>query len=160
MRQYLNDFFVTLGEFHFNIFCLFRDGNQWYAWATLTFVFIPVVLSLTLGKGYKELHEAATLKKFKERKGAELKSRFPDWPDEDIEGLNKYSMPGTCGRIIIFIQTFLGFVPGLSWVPLPEKVAYSNDKHHGQTLVARKMYEFFGEDATQFLLQVKSLYIS
>ena len=46
------------------VFCHFSDGNQWYAWATLTFVFIPVVLSVTFGKGYKELHEAATLKKW------------------------------------------------------------------------------------------------
>ena len=127
-------------------------------------MFIPVVLSLTLGKGYREIHEAATLKKFKERLRAELKLNHPDWSDKEImsEVYSYYSyyMPSTCRRFVIFIHTFLGFVPGLSWVPPAPFMAYSNDKHHGQTLVARKMYEFFGEDATQFLLQVKSLYIS
>ena len=130
-------------------------------------MFIPVVLSVTLGKGYKELHEAATLKKwlkkYRERKGAEYKSWDSEASDEEIktyvERKVKEDMPNR-RRIVIFIQTFLGFVPGLSWVPLPEEVAESNDNSHGQTLLARKMYEFFGEDANQFLLQVKSLYIS
>ena len=49
----------------------------------------------------------------------------------------------------------LGFVPGLSWIPLPKKVAESNGKSHEQTLLARKMFEFLGQDAPQFILQVK-----
>ena len=60
----------------------------------------------------------------------------------------------TCERIAIFIQTLLGFVPGLSWVPTPKKVAESNDNSHGQTLLARKMFKFFGEDAPQTILQL------
>ena len=139
--------------FAFNTFCHFSDGELWYFGATLAFVIIPVILRLWLGKGWKELHEAATLKKFKERNDdEEFKSRNPH---VDQQGLYEPVdfMPKTCTRIKILIQTVLGFVPGLSWVPLPDEVSESNDDSYDQMLLAHKMYDFFGEDAPQFLLQ-------
>ena len=85
-----------------------------------------------------------------------LKLKYPD-DDEKIEQEWERISPNICKRFAIFTQTFLGFVPGLSWIPLHKKVAESNDNSHRQTLLARKMFELFGEDAPQFILQVRPL---
>ena len=123
--------------------------------ATLSFVFIPVFLSLTLGNGWKDLHEAWTLKKFKQKNTREkIKSDHPLWSDGEVDSyFRRNYVLSTCKRITIFIQTLLGFVPGLCWFPPSTEVTESNDSSHGQTLLARTIFVFFGEDTPQFILQ-------
>ena len=100
---------------------------------------------------YKKMHSMAPYETIQQ-----YDWRIEQYGEKEVKG----NMPYTCRRITIFIQTFLSFVPGLSWVPLPKEVAESNEDSRDQILLNRKMFEFFGEDATQFLLQAKSLYIS
>ena len=62
--------------------------------------------------------------------------------------------PSVKKRIFYFLQTFLSLLPGLSWIPLPKKVAETKGESYNQTLQRRKLFELFGENAPQFILQL------
>ena len=106
---------------------------------------IPFILTLTFGKGYKELLEAATMNKYVQRR----KEYFVKY------GLHGASVekPSVGKRVLNTIQTFLTYIPGLSWIPLPKEVTYAIDEDYNQTLLKRKMCELFGENGPQFILQ-------
>ena len=57
-------------------------------------------------------------------------------------------------KIIVTIWTFLTFLPGLSWIPSPVALYMEEDASYTQSLLSRKMYELFGENALQFILQL------
>ena len=86
---------------------------------------MPFLLILTFGKGLQEIKKAAT---------ADLGT----WWE----------------KIIITIWTFLTFLPGLSWIPSPVPLFIEENTSYRQSLLSRKMYELFGENALQFILQL------
>ena len=135
-----------------NLLCSFSGGNLNYGYATIFFVVVPFFLTLTIGKGYIELHEAATMQKFKQRLRKECEN---DRCKKDIVEtiLEKYT-PSLGKRVLFVIQTFISFLPGLSWIPLPKEVSESGDESYDQTLLRRKLFELFGENAPQFILQL------
>ena len=103
---------------------MFRNGNPNYGIATVLFIIVPFLLIMTFGKGLQELKKAATYPHF------------------------------LVIRIMLTIWTFLTFLPGLSWIPLPVALLMKEDTFHTQPLQTRKMYELFGENAPQFVLQL------
>ena len=124
-----------------NIF-YYRNDDFLFGYATIAFVCIPFILILTFGKGYEELYEAATMNTFYE-KIAERHGVYA-----------KYYFPGVKKRIFYFLQTFLSLLPGLSWIPLPKDLAETKGESNNQTLQRRKLFELFGENAPQFILQL------
>jgi hypothetical protein len=98
---------------------------------------------LTVGKGYEELYEAATMKKYYEK-------------DVESYGVEraKRRFPSVTIRIFNFLQTFLSLLPGLSWIPLPEDLTDTTGESYNQTIQKRKLFELFGENAPQFILQL------
>ena len=136
-----------------NLFYHFSNGHYNYGYATTFFVFVPFFLTLTIGKGYIELHEAATMHKFM----TGLRKEYESWgfkSNHDIDKKVDEETPGFGKRIFYVIQTFASLLPGLSWIPLPKNVAMAGSDSYKQTLLRRKMYELFGENATQFILQL------
>ena len=98
-----------------------------------------------------ELHEAATMDKFKQRLRKEMEEhRTADFIEENFEKLT----PSLGRRVLFVVHTFITFLPGLSWIPLPKEVADASDDSYRQTLLRRKMFELFGENAPQFILQL------
>ena len=131
------------------------EPNPNYGRATIGFVVIPFILILTLGKGYQELLEAATMEKFKQKVREYIKREYPELSEERIEKELENNTPGLIKRIWNTLQTFITFVPGLSWIPIPKEVAHAiGDDSYSQTLLRRKLYELFGENAPQFILQL------
>ena len=120
----------------------------------MIFVVVPFLLILFLGKGWKELYEAATLEEYKPLAIEKIKARWQLFSEEFISRkVSKYKHPSVPNRMIYVTQTFITFLPGLSWIPLPNKVAMSRESY-AQTLLKRKMFELFGENAPQFILQL------
>ena len=134
-------------SFHLN----FSNEDDNYGYATILFIVVPFVLTLTIGQGYLELHEAATMEKFKKRLQEILSGE--GLPEEIIKEKVDDVTPGIGKRILFVIQTFTSFLPGLSWIPLPKEVADAGDGYN-QTLLKRKMFELFGENTCQFILQL------
>ena len=101
---------------------------------------MPFLLILTFGKGLQELKKVAT---HQPKAGSFLwlknnySSNLPWW-----------------AKTILIIWTFLTFLPGLSWIPSPVTLFMEEDTSYTQSLLSRKMYELFGENALQFILQL------
>jgi hypothetical protein len=73
--------------------------------------------------------------------------------------MNRYDKKHGCRegikkRILYFLQTFLSLLPGLSWIPLPEDLTDTTGESYNQTIQKRKLFELFGENAPQFILQL------
>ena len=101
---------------------------------------MPFLLILTFGKGLQEIKKVATHqpKEFSflwEKNN--YSSNLPWW-----------------AKTILTIWTFLTFLPGLSWIPSPVALYMEEDASYTQSLLSRKMYELFGENALQFILQL------
>ena len=82
--------FVHL-SFHLN----FSNDDDNYGYATILFIVVPFVLTLTIGQGYLELHEAATMEKFKQR----LWERISFYSDDHINELVEKLTPGLGKRV-------------------------------------------------------------
>ena len=78
-------------------------------------------------------------------------NKFYEESNEDPE--DKWR-PSVKKRIFFFLQTFLSLLPGLSWIPLPEDLVYTKGESYNQTIQRRKLFELFGENAPQFILQL------
>ena len=120
----------TAFQFNFIRFHLFfRNGNPYYGIATVVCIIVPFLLILTFGKGLQEIKKATMFK---------LDGEVLPW----------------WARIILTIWTFLTFLPGLSWIPSPVALFMEEDASYRQSLLTRKKFELFGENAPQFILQL------
>ena len=90
--------------------------------------------------------------KQKERKI--YKTKYPHWDEDRIEKIVNVDTPGLRKRIVNTVQTFISFVPGLSWIPLPKELSYAIGEDYTQTILRRKLYELCGENIPQFILQL------
>jgi hypothetical protein len=123
-------------RFHF----FFRDENPYYGIATVVCIIVPFLLILTFGKGLQEMKKVATHQpkrySYLWRKNNDS-SNLPCW-----------------AKTILTIWTFLTFLPGLSWIPSPVALFMEEDASYRQSLLTRKKFELFGENAPQFILQL------
>ena len=101
---------------------------------------MPFLLILTFGKGLQELKKVAT--------------HQPEWGSYLWRKNKNSSNLPWWAKTILIIWTFLTFLPGLSWIPSPVALFMEEDTSYSQSLLSRKMYELFGENALQFILQL------
>ena len=114
-----------------------RNGDIYYCIATIVFIVLPFCLLMTIGDGWSTLKKAA-------------KASDDRW-----------------GKVLRVSLTILSFCPGFTWLP-PATGPFSRYKNHfkwgaldqlyGQNVHSNKMFEMYGENAPQFVLQAK-LYI-
>ena len=110
---------------------------MYYGIATIVFIVLPFFLLMTIGDGWSTLNEAADVSKYR-------------W-----------------GKVLRVSLTILSFCPGFTWLPpATEPLAKYKyffkvgqlDQLYGQNVHSNKMFEMYGENGPQFMLQAK-LYI-
>ena len=112
----------------------YRDGNIYYCLATIIFTVLPFYLIMIIGDGWQTLKEAAAASD---------------------------NLKGQTLRVIV---TLFSFTPGFSWLP-PATRPFKTYKLYffkhgrmselfGQNVHVNKMYEMYGENAPQFILQL------
>ena len=114
-----------------------RNGDIYYCIATIVFIVLPFCLLMTIGDGWSTLKKAA-------------EASDDRW-----------------GKVLRVSLTILSFCPGFTWLPPATfpldtyKLGFklgALDKLYGQNVHSNKMFEMYGENSTQFVLQAK-LYI-
>ena len=114
-----------------------RNGDIYYCIATIVFIVLPFCLLMTIGDGWSTLKKAA-------------KASDDRW-----------------GKVLRVSLTILSFCPGFTWLPPATEPLedYKNffkwgalEELYGQNVHSNKMFEMYGENAPQFVLQAK-LYI-
>jgi len=111
----------------------FQNGDIYYCFATIVFIVLPFCLLMTIGDGWSTLKKAAEASHHR------------------------------CGKVLRVSMTILSFCPGFTWLP-PATLPlwrYKNafrfgtlDKLYGQNVHSNKMFEMYGENGPQFMLQV------
>ena len=113
-----------------------RNGDIYYCIATIVFIVLPFCLMMTIGHGRSSLKKAAEASNDK-------------W-----------------GKVLRISLTLISFFPGFTWVPpatwpLRHYINFFKggalDQLYGQSVHSDKMFEMYGENAPQFLLQLAIL---
>ena len=114
-----------------------RNGDIYYCIATIVFIVLPFCLLMTIGDGWSTLKKAA-------------EASDDRW-----------------GKVLRVSLTILSFCPGFTWLPPATwpleyyKAGFQMGRLEqlcGQNVHSNKMFEMYGENSPQFVLQAK-LYI-